>query len=83
MISSPIESYLFGAGIRQDPSFPDRAAPVHYKQPEKERVTLQNDIGGTDRDIDNPVWLFMPPTGAHSKFKGSPINSGRCDSRPG
>ena len=80
VISSHIESYLFGAGIRQDPSFPDRTAPVHYKQPEEDRVTLQNDAGGTDRDIDSPVWLFMTPTGARSKFKGSPINAGHCDS---
>lgn len=54
VISSPIESYLFGADIRQDPSFPDRTAAVRYKQPEEDRATLQNDSRGTDRDIDNP-----------------------------
>lgn len=80
VISFPPESYLFGAGIRQDPSFPDHTAPIRYKQPEEDRVAMQNDAGGNDRDIDNPAWLFMSPFGAHSEFKGSPINAGCCDS---
>lgn len=55
VIRSHIESYLFSADIRQDPSFPDRPAPVRYQQPEEDRVTVQNDPSGTDGDIDNPA----------------------------
>lgn len=83
VIRSPTERYLLGAGITQDPSFPVCPAPVRSKQPGEDRVTPQDESGGTDQDIDNPGWLFVPPTHACPKFKGCPINTGHCASWPG
>lgn len=73
-----MERYLFGAGMTWDLSFPDCTAPVCSTQPGEDRVTLQDEAGGTGQEIGHPVWLFVPPAHACSTSEGCPINTGHC-----
>lgn len=83
VVRSPTESYLLGAGMTWGLSFPDCTAPVCSTQPGEERVTLQDESGGTDQDLGNPVGLFVPPAHACSTSKGCPTNTGHRALWPG
>lgn len=85
VVRSPRESYLFGAGMTKELSFKDCTAPQWWccsTQPGEDRVTVQDESGGIEQDIGDPVWLFVPPRRACSKSKGCSINTGHCASWP-